>query len=96
LYNSPREPWLPTGSFDRGNGFLQDRGFTVAMLQWELGQGIELPQFAGAPSVSERYANPGSYADRIRAAASTLVVQRFLLEDDAREIERAARSVSTW
>ena len=45
LYNSPRDPFLPTGSFDRGNGFLQDHGFTLAALQWELGQGIVLPTF---------------------------------------------------
>jgi hypothetical protein len=47
LYNSPREPYVPIGTFERGNGFLQDYGFTVAMLQWELGQGIALPEFAG-------------------------------------------------
>ena len=48
LYNSPREPFVTMGTFDRGNGFLQDHGFTVAMLQWELGQGIALPQFKDA------------------------------------------------
>ena len=47
LYNSPRDPFVPLGTFERGNGFLQDYGFTVAMLQWELGQGIALPEFAG-------------------------------------------------
>ncbi|MSQ73142.1 MAG: hypothetical protein EXR27_17935 [Betaproteobacteria bacterium] len=46
LYNSPREPFLPVGSFEPGNGFLQDHGFSIAMLQWELGQGIALPEFA--------------------------------------------------
>ena len=46
LYNSPREPFLPSGTFDRGNGFLQDHGFTLAALQWELGQGITLPTFS--------------------------------------------------
>jgi hypothetical protein len=48
LYNSPRDPFVPIGTFEPGNGFLQDYGFTVAMLQWELGQGIELPQFRDA------------------------------------------------
>lgn len=47
LYNSPREPFVPLGTFERGNGFLQDYGFTVAMLQWELGQGIALPELSG-------------------------------------------------
>lgn len=46
LYNSPRDPWVPIGTFDPGNRFLQDNGYTVAMLQWELGQGIVLPQFS--------------------------------------------------
>lgn len=46
LYNSPREPFLPPGSFARGNGFLQDNGFTLAAMQWELGQGITLPSFS--------------------------------------------------
>src|SRR5471032_2290130 len=45
LYNSPRDPFVPIGTFEPGNGFLQDYGFTVAMLQWEFGQGIVLPQF---------------------------------------------------
>lgn len=45
LYNSAREPYLELGSFDAGNRFLQDHGFTVAMLQWELGQGIVLPAY---------------------------------------------------
>jgi hypothetical protein len=48
LYNSPRGKFLPLGSFDAGTGFLQDRGFTVVMAAWELGQGIELPRFTDA------------------------------------------------
>jgi len=46
LYNSPREPFVPIGTFEPGTRFLQDYGFTVAMLQWELGQGIALPEFS--------------------------------------------------
>lgn len=46
LYNSPREPFVPIGTFDPGTRFLQDHGFTLAMLQWELGQGIALPEFS--------------------------------------------------
>jgi hypothetical protein len=45
LYNSPRGKFLPLGSFESGNGFLQDRGFTVVTAAWELGQKLELPHF---------------------------------------------------
>jgi Alpha/beta hydrolase domain len=45
LYNSPRDMPLLLGSLEAGTGFLQDRGFTVAMVRWELGQGITLPSF---------------------------------------------------
>jgi hypothetical protein len=45
LYNSPREKFLALGSFEAGTGFLEDRGFTVVMAAWELGQQIELPSF---------------------------------------------------
>jgi Alpha/beta hydrolase domain len=48
LYNSPRGKFLPLGSFEVGTGFLQDRGFTVVMAAWELGQKIELPSFSDA------------------------------------------------
>jgi Alpha/beta hydrolase domain len=48
LYNSPRGNFLSLGSFEPGTGFLQDRGFTVVMAAWELGQKIELPAFTDA------------------------------------------------
>ncbi len=44
LYNSGRENFLPL-ELDPRTGFLQHQGFTVAMVQWELGQGIKLPTF---------------------------------------------------
>lgn len=74
LYNSPREPYLDLGSFGAGNGFLQDQGFTLAMLQWELGQGIALPAFAEAGGTL-RYAEGAGlaairdFADFLRHAA---------------------------
>ena len=43
LFNSPRSPMLRIGSFERGNGFLQDNGFAIAVVAWELGHGVELP-----------------------------------------------------
>ena len=45
FYNSPRARPLLIGSLDPGVGFLQEQGFMVAAVQWELAQGIELPSF---------------------------------------------------
>ena len=45
LYNSPRDEPFEAGTFEVGTGFLQDRGFAVAAVHWELGQGAELPSF---------------------------------------------------
>jgi len=46
LYNSPRDEPFGSGTTEVGTGFLQDRGFSVAEVRWELGQGTELPSFA--------------------------------------------------
>ena len=43
LYNSPRNSVIPLGSFDHGTGFLQDAGYSLLVVPWELGQGTELP-----------------------------------------------------
>ena len=48
LYNSPRDEPFLSGTFEHGNGFLEDRGYTIAEVYWELGQGANLPSFAGA------------------------------------------------
>ena len=45
LYNSPRDEPFEAGTFEVGTGFLQDQGFAVAEVQWELGQGANLPIF---------------------------------------------------
>ena len=45
LYNSPRDEAFQSGTFEQGTGFLQDRGFSVAGVYWEMGQGAELPSF---------------------------------------------------
>lgn len=73
LYNSPREAFLPVGSFEPGNRFLQDHGFSVAMLQWELGHGIALPQFADRDGVTRHVEGAGiaairDFADFLRNA----------------------------
>jgi Recombinase/Alpha/beta hydrolase domain len=33
------------GTFEQGTGFLEDRGFSIAAVHWELGQGAEPPRF---------------------------------------------------
>jgi hypothetical protein len=45
LYNSPRDEPFEAGTSEVGTGFLQDRGFAVAEVTWELGQGADLPSF---------------------------------------------------
>ncbi|APV49475.1 hypothetical protein BWI17_07140 [Betaproteobacteria bacterium GR16-43] len=45
LYNSPRARPIAVGSLDQGIGFLQDRGYSLAVVQWELGEGPALPMF---------------------------------------------------
>jgi hypothetical protein len=45
LYNSPRERPLMLGSLDAGTGFLENRGFSIAIAHWELGEGITPPFF---------------------------------------------------
>ena len=48
LYNSPRDEPFGSGTFEHGTGFLQDAGFSVAEVYWELGQGADLPSFTDA------------------------------------------------
>ena len=45
LYNSPRAEPFVSGTLEHGTGFLQDHGFSVAEVFWELGHGAELPWF---------------------------------------------------
>ena len=51
FYNSPRSRPILAGSLDEGTGFLQNRGFSVVVVQWELGEGIELPAFVDASGI---------------------------------------------
>lgn len=48
LYNSPRALPAASGNLDAGTGFLEDRGYAVAEVYWELGQGADLPSFTDA------------------------------------------------
>lgn len=45
LYNTPRDEPFQAGTFEVGTGFLQDHGFALAEVHWELGQGADLPSF---------------------------------------------------
>src|SRR5688500_13688747 len=46
LYNSPRSRPIAVGSLDQGTGFLQNRGWSVVVVQWEQGEGPLFPAFA--------------------------------------------------
>ena len=48
LYNSPRTRPILVGSLDQGTGFLENRGYAVAVVQWEMGEGPSLPAFTDA------------------------------------------------
>jgi hypothetical protein len=48
LYNSPRDEPFESGTLAQGTGFLQDRGFALAEVSWELGKGAQLPTFVDA------------------------------------------------
>ena len=61
LYNGPREEPFESGRLDQGTGFLQDQGFALAEVSWELGQGAELPSFAG-PDGKPRYVEGVGFA----------------------------------
>jgi Alpha/beta hydrolase domain len=48
LYNSPRDVPFMSGTLEQGTGFLQDNGFTIAEVYWELGHNADLPSFVDA------------------------------------------------
>jgi hypothetical protein len=61
LYNSPRDVPLVSGTLEQGIGFLQDHGFAIAEVYWELGQGADLPSFADADGKT-RYVEGAGFA----------------------------------
>lgn len=75
LYNSPRGEPFQSGMLEQGTGFLQDRGFSVAEVAWELGQGAELPSFVDAEG-KKRFVEGVGFAIFRDAAA-------FLARNDA-------------
>ena len=61
LYNSPRDEPFQAGTLEQGTGFLQDNGFSVAEVGWELGQGADLPSFVDAEG-KKRYVEGAGFA----------------------------------
>jgi hypothetical protein len=70
LYNSPRDIPFLSGTLEQGTGFLQDHGFTVAEVSWELGHDVDLPSFADADGKT-RYVEGAGFAI-VRDAADFL------------------------
>jgi hypothetical protein len=61
LYNSPRGLPMQSGNLDPGTGFLEDQGFAIAEVHWELGQGAELPTFTDGQG-KQRYVEGVGFA----------------------------------
>ncbi len=70
LYNSPRDVPFLSGTLEQGTGFLQEHGFAVAEVYWELGQGADLPSFVDAEGKT-RYVEGAGFAI-VRDAADFL------------------------
>jgi hypothetical protein len=70
LYNSPRDVPFLSGTLEQGTGFLQDQGFAVAEVCWELGQNADLPSFVDADGKT-RYVEGAGFAI-VRDAADFL------------------------
>ena len=61
LYNGPRDEPFNSGNIRQGTGFLEDQGFSLVEVQWELGKGVELPNFVG-PDGKLRYVEGAGFA----------------------------------
>jgi hypothetical protein len=70
LYNSPRDVPFLSGTLEQGTGLLQDHGFTVAEVYWELGHDADLPSFVDADG-KKRYVEGAGFAI-VRDAADFL------------------------
>jgi len=64
FYNSPRSRPILPGSLDEGTGFLENRGYSVVVVQWELGEGIDLPAFTNERGVKRYVEGIGFLAAR--------------------------------
>jgi hypothetical protein len=70
LYNSRRDVPFLSGTLEQGTGFLQDHGFTIAEIYWELGHDADLPSFVDADD-KKRYVEGVGFAI-VRDAADFL------------------------
>src|SRR5207245_261996 len=61
LYDGAREPATGVGSTEPGTGFRQRRGFALASVTWEYGEGIVVPKFRDA-SGEERNVEAAAFA----------------------------------
>jgi Alpha/beta hydrolase domain len=61
LYNGPRGEPFNSGNIQQGTGFLEDRGYALAEVQWELGKGADLPSFTD-PDGKTRYVEGAGFA----------------------------------
>jgi hypothetical protein len=61
LYNSPRDEPFESGTLAQGTGFLEDRGFALAEVSWELGKRATLPSFVD-PSGKTQYVEGAGFA----------------------------------
>jgi len=61
LYNSPRDRPVAVGSLDQGLGLLENRGYSIAVVQWEMGEGPALPSF-NEPGGRKLYAEGVGFA----------------------------------
>ena len=61
LYNSPRGLPSQSGNIEPGTGFLEDQGFAIAEVYWELGRGAELPSFVD-PDGKRRFVEGTGFA----------------------------------
>ena len=78
LYNGLREPPTGVGSIDPGTGFLQRRGFALASVTWEYGEGIVVPRFPDSAG-EERNVEASAFA----AIRDVAVFLRDARADDA-------------
>ncbi len=70
LYNSPRARPFQSGNLDPGTGFIEDRGYAIAEVYWELGRGADLPSFTD-PDGKRRFVEGAGFAI-VRDAADFL------------------------
>lgn len=61
FYNSPRGRPIRPGNLDEGTGFLQNRGYSVVAVQWELGEAFNPPTFIDV-NADKRYVEGVGFA----------------------------------